>query len=244
MEVTEVAVIGAGAMGAASPRTSPMPGCRSCCSISCRRTADRNALARGAVASMLEAETGGVHARRRGTADHRWQSRGRPRRHRPTATGSSRRSSSGSTSRGSSTPGWSGPPPGSDRVVRTPRRSARQADRGPPRGFRRRLPDHPLLQPAALHAAARDRGGAGDPSGGDRGGRASSPIAGSARASSAPRTRPASSPTGSAPTGCRRRSTGDRARAARRGGRCRARRRRSACPRPACSGCSIWSAST
>ena len=76
----------------------------------------------------------------------------------PSATGSSRRSSSGSTSSRRSTP--------SSRRCARPARVVSsntstiplgQLVEGLPDALRARLPDHPFLQPAALHAAARDR---------------------------------------------------------------------------------------
>jgi hypothetical protein len=78
---------------------------------------------------------------------------------------------------------------------------AREARRGPAGELQQRLPHHPLLQPAALHAAARAGRRAADPARVAERSSASSATCGSARASSTARTRRASSPTASAPSG-------------------------------------------
>ena len=102
---------------------------------------------------------------------------------------------------------------GIDRLVQHLDHSLQRAARRPAGGIRAGLPHHPLLQPAALHAAAGGGGRARD-AGGLRWPRfATSPTASSARALCPATTRRASSPTASAPTGCSgRRARGGRER--------------------------------
>ena len=124
---------------------------------------DRNALAKGALERMLKAEPAPFMSRQ---AARGWSPRATSRTTSsgsPTWTGSSRRSSRTvevkqalyARLEGVRKPARSSPP--------TPRPCRSPADRGTARELPARLPDHPLLQSAALHAAAGGRRRADDP---------------------------------------------------------------------------------
>jgi hypothetical protein len=76
----------------------------------------------------------------------------------PCATGSSRSSSSASTSSRRSSPASRRCASRAHRVLQHLRPLHRRHDRGPVGGLQAALPGHPLLQPGALHAAARAGG--------------------------------------------------------------------------------------
>ena len=152
------------------------------------------------------------------------------------ATGSSRRSSSGRRqARALRLARRACGKPGSVVSSNTSTIPLAELRRGAARRFAPRLPGDPLLQPAALPAAARGRGRRGDAAGGRSRRRRGFADRGSERASSPATTRPASSPTGSA---CLARLGGGRGRRPgheRRGGRRDRRAPPSAAPRPASS---------
>ena len=210
MEIRRVAVIGAGRDGRRHRRARRQ---RRRAGAAARHRAGRAPATaarspRGAIERMLKAEPAPFMTAGRGAAGHPGQSRGRPRGCSPTcdwiveAVVEERRRQAGAL-RAARAPCASRAAIVSSQHLDHP---ARAADRGPARELRARLPDHPLLQSAALHAAARGGRRPDDAAGGARGDHRASPISGSARASCAARTRRASSPTASAPTGCRRRS--------------------------------------
>ena len=126
----------------------------------------------------------------------------------PTATGSSRRSSRSSTAKQALYARLEAVRrPGTIVSSNTSTIPLAELTEGLPESFAARLPDHPFLQSAALHAAAGGRRRAGDPARGAVEAISRFADARLGKGVVRARTRRASSPTASAPTGCRRRST-------------------------------------
>ena len=171
---------------AASPRRSPMPACRCCCSTSCRTaptTAARSPRRRST--RMAKAEPAPFMSSAAADAWSRPAISRTTSARSPRSTGSSRRWSSASTIKQRALRQARGAcaRPGSMVSSNTSTLPLAKLTEGLPETLRARLPDHPLLQPAALHAPARGGARARGPT--RRGGRADRGVRrprGSARA--------------------------------------------------------------
>ena len=186
-----------------------MRACRCCCSTSSRRTtANRNAIAEGAVAKHAQDRTRAVHVE---AAPPSWSRPATSRiiwRRSPIATGSSRRWSSGSTSSRSFTPSSKTVKPAGTRgVVEHLDDPARQSGRRPIGRVHGAISSSPTssIRRATCGLLEIVTGPDTDPALADRVDAFADSH--SARRRSARRTRRASSQTASAPTGPARRST-------------------------------------